>query len=136
MLSYPVYKTKQIEYDYTVDDSNRIIKVYVSGVVYEEDATEIGLLFRTKALELNYKLYFDLTKSTIKISLGTVYFWHERKYNVVSEKFKFIPTAYLINFEQENLFNFYQNVCFNQGINTKIFKDELIANEFILNTAL
>lgn len=136
MQSYSIYTTKQVEYDYTVDDLNKIINVYISGVVYEDDAAEIGLLFRTMALELNHKLYFDLSKSTIKISLGTAYFWHERKYNVVNQKFKFIPTAYFISFEQENLFNFYQNVCLNQGINTKIFKDDLEVREFLINVTV
>lgn len=133
MLSCSVYKTKQVEYDYTVDDLNKIINVYVSGVIYEEDAAEIGLLFRAKALELNYKLYIDLSKSSVKISLGTAYFWHERKYNVVNQQFKFIPTVYFVGFEQEKLFNFYQNVCLNQGINTKIFNDEQVAKEYIVN---
>ena len=136
MSSHNLYKTREIEYNYIIDDTNRTIELYISGDANEDKLAEIGLYIRKKALELNYKLYIDLRKSFCKTSLAVAYFWFDRKYKVVNENFKFIPTVYLINTEQDKFFNFVQTICQNQGINIKIFKDEQDARDYLLNVVL
>lgn len=124
MLANLLYTRNKMEYNYSIDMANKIIHVKVTGDIYETDAAEMGLFLRRKALDLNCKLFLDLSEAFCYILMGTAYFWVERRYDVIDERMRYISTAYLINQEQESYYNFIQTVCLNHGVKIRVFKAE------------
>ncbi len=133
MVYSSINTIRQLQYNYSIDMDKKIIYVKVKGNIIESEGAEMGLFFRTKALELDCKLYFDMTETHNSISMGSVYFWFEHQYGDINEKFRFINTAYKINDEQDKLYDFIQTVCFNQGIRTRVFKTENEAIEWLMS---
>ena len=64
MVYSSINTIRQLQYNYSVDMNKKIIYVKVEGNIIESEGAEMGLFFRTKALELGCKLYFDLTENT------------------------------------------------------------------------
>lgn len=124
MLARQLYTRNKMEYNYSIDMVNKIIHVKVTGDIHETDAAEMGVLLRRKALDLNCKLFLDLSDAVSYILMGTAYFWVERRYDVVDERMRYISTAYLINPEQESYYNFIQTVCLNHGVKVRVFDVE------------
>ncbi len=127
MVKSSIHTVGQLQYNYSVDMNNKIIYVKVKGKINESEGAEMGVFLRTKACELDCKLYLDMTETQNYVSMGSVYFWFEHRYNDVNEKFRFINTAYRVNDEQDKLYDFIQTICMNQGIRTRIFKSEIEA---------
>lgn len=131
MIASPLYTNKELKKIYTIDMFNKIIYVKVTGNMYENEAAELGVFFRKKALETNCKLFFDFSEAYNFILMGSLYFWFEHYYDEIDEKIRYIPTAYLMNKEQENLYNFIQTVCSNHGINISVFKSAAAAENWL-----
>lgn len=133
MLNRLIRDVNNLNYNYSIDLKNRIIYVKVSGVINETNGADLGIQIRLKALELNCKIFFDLSESQNKISMGSAYFWFANQYNKIDPKVRYIPTAYLINNEQAVYYGFLQTVSMNQGIRIRVFSDEENA-KFWLNS--
>jgi hypothetical protein len=131
MIASPLYTNKELKKIYTIDMFNKIIYVKVTGNIYENEAAELGVFFRKKALETNCKLFFDFSEAYNFILMGSLYFWFEHYYDQIDDKIRYIPTAYLMNKEQENLYNFIQTLCSNHGINISIFKSATAAENWL-----
>ncbi|MBP1677134.1 MAG: hypothetical protein H6Q20_1693 [Bacteroidetes bacterium] len=132
MIASPIYNNRQLRYFYTIDIVNKIIYVKISGNIYENEAAEMGIFFRKKALETDCKLFFDFSEAYNFILMGSAYFWFEHYYDKIDEKIRYTPTAYIMNPEQESFYNFIQTVCLNHGINIRVYKSEEQAVKWLM----
>jgi len=124
MLDRLITSEGTMSYHYSFDLMNRIIYVKICGVINETNAAELGAFLRTKALDMNFKLFFDLSESENKISMGSAYFWFGNQYSKIDPKVRYIPCAYYINIAENVFYSFLQTVCMNQGIKIRVFSVE------------
>lgn len=124
MLDRLITNEGSMNYHYSFDLMNKIIYIKISGIINETNAAELGAFVRTKALDMNFKLFFDLIDSQNKISMGNAYFWFGNQYSKIDPKVRYIPCAYIINNTENVFYSFLQTVCMNQGIKIRIFSEE------------
>lgn len=131
MIASPIYTNREMHYTYTIDMTHQIIRVKITGNIHESNAIQLGKLIRQKAREINYKILIDLSEAYNFVHMGSAYFWFERNYDTLDPLFRYIPTAYIMNSEQESFYNFIQTVSMNHGINIRVFKSEESAFEWL-----
>lgn len=121
-----------MEYTYELIAELKIIKVNVFGDLLPMQAALMGIMIRTKAYEMGYKLLFDYTLiSSVQISMGAAYFWFIDHYDSINIAFRYIPTAYLVNEIIKSDFNFFELTCYNKGIKVRIFMENEKALEWL-----
>jgi len=110
-----------MNYNYTLNEISKIITVRTTGHLKTKELSEMGVLMRKKARDLNYKILFDYSLSKNFISITEAYYWFSDYYDVVDMKLRNIPAAIITCKEDNKFFQFVETTCFNNGIELKVF---------------
>ena len=110
-----------MNYTTEINEIDTTIIVTTTGDLKTTETAEMGLLIRLQALDLKYKIIFDFSLSKNFISCGEAYFWFADYYDGINIKFRRIPTAIITNANDADFFEFYENTCYNRGIQLKMF---------------
>lgn len=121
----------KMEYTSETDENRKIITVRITGEIHMEKAASMGQEVRTRAKRDHYRLLFDLRKAKNNITIIQAYNWITEFYDSVDPHLKWVPTAHLINTDDEEFFSFVETIFINRGANIRLFKDEGKAVEWL-----
>ena len=111
------------QYDIICDEEHCIVRLNVRGELAKSVGEKIINEARTKAAENQYNILCDVRQAKVNVAF-TDWFYLPRKQDVYS-KTRAVRTAILITpGQQEEEYNFFENVTHNLGINIRIFFQE------------
>jgi hypothetical protein len=113
------------EYKIALDDENKIVRVVALGVLDKKLREELITNARTMAGKHNYQILCDATKAAVKVSLADWYFLPRILPVLKNTNLRAIRAAVLIpSGEQEKIYNFYETVTHNVGMDLRVFLKE------------
>ncbi len=113
------------EYTLTLDNENRIVHVVARGELSKELGEEIITGARTAAAEHQYHILCDARDADVKVSLADWFFLPRTLPIFKDIKIRTIKTAVLISSgNHEKIYNFYEAVTQNIGMNFRVFLEE------------
>ena len=121
----------EVQYEY--DDKQKIIFIRVSGEMTMESIASISNEIRLKAKEMNYKLLYDFRKSTYKKAIIDAYKFFEENFDEKEIEVNYIPTANIVNVEDQDFFQFVETTLTNRGARLKYFTDEKKGIDWLLS---
>lgn len=122
-----------MEYIIEINDSVRISKVILTGILTVSEMGPIGKEARLKAYELGYKLLFDFRSVDVNVTMAEAFNYPREAYSDIEPATKIIPTAHLVKIEDEEFWSFVEISFRNVGMNIRMFFDENEAVEWLSN---
>ncbi|MGA1821209.1 MAG: hypothetical protein ACMUIG_01625 [Thermoplasmatota archaeon] len=109
---------------YEFDDRRKILIIRVLGKMTVEEISPVTMDARKKAKDLNYGLLYDFRGSSYRKAIIEAYKWFEEHFDLDDPKVNFVPTANIINEEDEEFFKFIETTMYNRGARLRYFLDE------------
>jgi len=120
-----------MEYSYEINEVSKTITVIIEGEVNARNFAKLNVEICTLAVSLHCKIIFDFTSAIVDISIGEAYFWFANHLDKINILFRRIPTAHIVNEKNESFFYFVETTWTNHGINTKMFKEGVLAQDWL-----
>lgn len=112
----------EFQYNLTVDEENRVIRLVVEGELNKNEGQMIIRETRKKAVDLELDILCDISQAKIKVTLAD-WFYLVRNRDIYPSR-PAGKTALLINPDSREIYQFFLNVSRNVGFNFKYFFTE------------
>lgn len=120
-----------MEYIYKINKQEKAIIVIIVGELNASDFAKLDLEICKLAIELNYNIIFNFSKAIVNIGIGEAYFWFKNHLDKINVLFREIPIAHIASEVNENFLYFVETTWSNNGIKTKMFKEEQVAMKWL-----
>lgn len=113
-------------YDVFLDHEQRLVKVTAKGELFQSDGDEIITAARTKAMEYDYNILYDIRQATMTV-LFSSWFDLPRRLDVYKDERSWnIKAAILVSPHDKAVeeYWYYETLTANLGYKLKIFFDE------------
>lgn len=120
-------------FDISLDSERRLVIIKAFGELREKDGEKIITAARTKAMENDYNIIYDLRNATTTVLFAS---WYHlpRKLEVFNTQKAFrIKAAVLVSPTDKSMpdYKFYETVTENLGLKLRVFLDESEAHEWL-----
>ncbi len=120
------------EYTVTLDTENKLVHVVAFGELTKELGEEIITAARTAAAENQYRILCDARQADVKVSFADWFFLPRTLAIFRNAKIRTIKSAVLISpGSHKRVYDFYETVTHNLGMNVRIFMEEKEAVEWL-----
>lgn len=112
-----------MDYIEEVLEDKSVIILRVSGWYQFKEVVTLGLKYRKKALDLNYRLIVDFREADSNITVAEITSYFDNFFNPIDKRLSQVPVAYISNEKDYPFFKLMQQIWGNKGIFIVVFKE-------------
>lgn len=125
-------------FEILLDHELYLIKVVISGEIFQSEGEEIISTARLKAAEQDYNILYDMRQATTTVLMSN-WFNLPRRLEVFNDKKAYFIKAAVLASPKDKAFKeykFYETVTSNMGLKLKVFTDEAKALSWLNNKSI
>ncbi|OGT28602.1 MAG: hypothetical protein A2Z17_03710 [Gammaproteobacteria bacterium RBG_16_66_13] len=119
------------QYQVSMDDNLKIVRVVVYGALSEPLGKEIITKSRLLAAEHAAGILYDMRQATLRVPFSSWFFLPTELEVLKTGSTRSIKAAIVIPAKQEDGYRFYETVASNAGLSVRVFLDEAEAGEWL-----